>query len=126
MLMKHVGKTVPKFKKIRAMGPLTVTAFGIILSVILDFGGGSDIPLVGDIPKGLPSFTAGDWFPLQTLDKLMVITISIAIVGFMESIASKSFVGGPVFVSVRKRKFVLTLFPLPLASCQDFGVETQI
>ena len=90
MLMKHVGKTVPRFKKIRAMGPLTVTAFGVILSVILDFGGGSEIPLVGDIPKGLPSFTASDWFPLHSINKLIVVSISIAIVGFMESIASKS------------------------------------
>ena len=89
MLMKHVGKTVPRFNKIRAMGPLTVTTFAIILSVILDFGSGDAIPLVGDIPKGLPSFTAGEWFPLQSTDKLLTITISIAIVGFMESIASK-------------------------------------
>lgn len=88
MLMKHVGKTIPRFKKIRAMGPLTVTAIAILLSVALNFGGGSEIPLVGDIPKGLPSFTAGDWFPLQTMDKLMLIAVSIAIVGFMESIAS--------------------------------------
>lgn len=89
MLMKHVGKTVPRFKKIRALGPLTVTAFAIILSVILDFDSGDAIPLVGDIPKGLPSFTAGEWFPLKSMDKLLVITVSIAIVGFMESIASK-------------------------------------
>jgi sulfate transporter 4 len=87
MLMKHVGKTVPKLKKIRALGPLSVTVLGIILSVALDFGGGSAIPLVGDIPKGLPSFTAGEWLPLESMDKLILITISIAIVGFMESIA---------------------------------------
>ena len=87
MTMKHVGKTVPKLKKIRALGPLTVTVLAIILSVVLDFGGGSAIPLVGAIPKGLPSFTADDWFPLKSMDKLLLITISIAIVGFMESIA---------------------------------------
>lgn len=89
MLMKHVGKTVPKFKFMRALGPLTVTTFAIILSVAFDFGEESGIPLVGNIPSGFPSFTAIDWFPLQSLDKLFLITISIAIVGFMESIASK-------------------------------------
>lgn len=89
MLMKHVGKTVPRFKKIRALGPLVVTTFAIILSVAMDFGSDDEIPLVGDIPSGFPSFTAAEWFPLESMDKLLLITISIAIVGFMESIASE-------------------------------------
>jgi MFS superfamily sulfate permease-like transporter len=48
---------------------------------------GKGIPVVGKIPKGLPSFTADHWLPVENLDKLMLVVISITLVGFMESIA---------------------------------------
>ena len=82
MGMKHLGKSYPNLKWIRAIGPLTVT----VLSIVITWGFGLDIPIVEDIPKGLPPFTATEW-KLSDADRLMAPVISIAIVGFMESIA---------------------------------------
>uniref|UniRef100_A0A7S3DR71 STAS domain-containing protein n=1 Tax=Entomoneis paludosa TaxID=265537 RepID=A0A7S3DR71_9STRA len=84
--MKNIGKTFPRLKFTRALGPLTVTALGIILAVALDLEN-RGIPIVGTIPQGLPSVTVDQWFPVENIDKVFVVTISIVIVGFMESIA---------------------------------------
>lgn len=86
VLMKHVGKQFPKLKGVRAMGPLSVTAVTIIITLAfgLDKKG---IPVVGTIPKGLPKFTAGDWTPVDQVGNLFLVVLSIVVVGFMESIA---------------------------------------
>jgi len=84
--MKHIGKKYPKFNWVRAMGPLTVTVITIILAAIFDFEE-KGIPLVGTIPKGLPSFTAGEWLPISNFGTLFLVVISIVILGFMESIS---------------------------------------
>ncbi|CAJ1945510.1 unnamed protein product [Cylindrotheca closterium] len=84
--MKTAGKTYPKFKWMRAMGPLTVTVVSIILVVTLDLEN-QGIPIVAEIPKGLPSFTGDLLTPIDRLDQMWVIVVSITIVGFMESIA---------------------------------------
>jgi len=86
VVMKNVGKTYPRLKFMRALGPLTVTTVGILLTVALDLES-RGIPIVGSIPKGLPSVTVDQWFPIQSIDKVFMVTISIVIVGFMESIA---------------------------------------
>mmetsp|Transcript_13724 Transcript_13724/g.40146 ORF Transcript_13724/g.40146 Transcript_13724/m.40146 type:complete len:507 (-) Transcript_13724:70-1590(-) len=86
LMMKNIGKKYPRFKWVRAMGPLTVTAFTILIT----WAGGLDekgIPVVGDIPKGLPSFTADVWTPIPEISQLMWSVVSMVIVGFMESIA---------------------------------------
>jgi hypothetical protein len=90
LLMKKFGKTVKNknLKVIRALGPLTVTTIAIVLSVALGLDEEKGIPLVGDIPSGFPKFTASEWLPLESTGKLFKVTFSIAIVGFMESIAS--------------------------------------
>jgi len=84
--MKNVGRTFPKLKWMRAMGPLTVSFLGIILNYAfkLDEKG---IPVVGSIPKGFPTFTGDWWLPIEDMNGLFVVVISIVIVGFMESIA---------------------------------------
>lgn len=84
--MKHIGKTYPKLKWIRAAGPLTVTALSIIITHLfkLDQKG---IAIVGDIPKGLPSPTLALWSPIEDINKLWTTVITMVIVGFMESIA---------------------------------------
>ena len=84
--MKHVGKTYPQFKWVRAAGPLTVCVISIVLNVIFDLQG-KGIPVVGYIPKGLPSVTTNVWFPIDNAGQLMLVVFSIVIVGFMESIA---------------------------------------
>mmetsp|Transcript_39572 Transcript_39572/g.58781 ORF Transcript_39572/g.58781 Transcript_39572/m.58781 type:complete len:732 (-) Transcript_39572:383-2578(-) len=84
--LKHIGKTYPRFKWVRALGPLSVTAVTIAVTWIFslqDHG----IPIVGTIPKGIPSFTAGRWVPIDNLGEIMPTVISITVVGFMESIA---------------------------------------
>lgn len=86
LLLKHVGKTNPKFKWVRAIGPLAVSVVSIVLTVIFDLEN-KGIPVVGSIPKGLPSFTADVWFPLDKAGNLMLVVFSITIVGFFESIA---------------------------------------
>jgi sulfate transporter 4 len=84
--LKRIGKRYPKFKWVRAMGPLSVTAVTIILTVVFSLDD-KGIPIVGSIPKGLPSFTASEWTPIENIEKLYMVVISIVIVGFMESIA---------------------------------------
>ena len=85
LAMKHIGKTYPKLKWVRAAGPLTVCVVSIVLNVIFDLES-KGIPVVGAIPKGLPAVTTDVWFPMENADKLMVLVFSITIVGFMESI----------------------------------------
>ena len=90
LTMKHLGKTNKKLKFLRAIGPLTVTALAISLTAILGLDESKGIPIVASIPKGLPSFTAGEWFPIESnFSEVFLVVIAIAIVGFMESIASK-------------------------------------
>jgi len=85
--LKHIGKTYQKFKWVRAVGPLVVTATAIVLTVIFDLQD-KGIPVVGAIPKGFPSITVEYWLPInEDFGKLFVVVISITIVGFMESIA---------------------------------------
>jgi sulfate transporter 4 len=84
--LKTIGKHYPRFKWVRAAGPITVTTVSIVLTVLLDLQD-KGIPVVGHIPKGLPKLTVSEWTPIQYWSKLMVVVISISIVGFMESIA---------------------------------------
>ena len=85
LTMKHLGKTNKKLKFLRAIGPLTVTTLGIILTAALGLGEEMGIPIVASIPRGLPSFTAGEWFPIESnFSELFLVVIAIAIVGFME------------------------------------------
>lgn len=84
--LKTIGKQYPKYKWVRAIGPLAVTAVTIILTVAFSLDD-KGIPVVGTIPKGLPKFTAGEWTPIDNFEKLYVVVLSIAIVGFMESVA---------------------------------------
>jgi sulfate transporter 4 len=84
--LKSIGKQYPKYKWVRAMGPLTVTTVTIILTVAFSLDD-KGIPIVGSIPKGLPKFTASEWTPIENFEKLYMVVISIVIVGFMESIA---------------------------------------
>jgi sulfate transporter 4 len=83
---KNMASTVPRLKFVRALGPLTITVVTIVLSVLFDFKT-KGIPVVGNIPQGLPAFTASKWFPLSDFSDLVKVVVTIAIVGFMESVA---------------------------------------
>jgi sulfate transporter 4 len=86
IFMKNIGKYVPQLNYLRVLGPLTVTIIGIILDVIVNFPK-HDIPVVGTIPKGLPDSTIHYWTPLHGFDQLIPVVLSVALVGFMESIS---------------------------------------
>jgi sulfate transporter 4 len=84
--LKHIGRTYPKYKWVRAIGPLTVTAISIIVTFAFDLDN-KGIPIVGTIPRGLPSLSVDAWAPVEDLGQMIPPVISIAVVGFMESIA---------------------------------------
>ena len=73
VLFKNVSQKYPKFKWIRPVGPFLVSAVAIILTFTLDLDQ-RGIPVVGSIPKGLPTFTVNQWTPLSM--KLWVSTDS--------------------------------------------------
>lgn len=84
--LKHAGKKYPKFKWARAVGPLLVTAISIIVTWACDLSE-KGIPIVNTIPKGFPEFTGDIWFPMTDAGPLFQISLSVTIIGFMESIA---------------------------------------
>mmetsp|Transcript_30585 Transcript_30585/g.45584 ORF Transcript_30585/g.45584 Transcript_30585/m.45584 type:complete len:729 (-) Transcript_30585:804-2990(-) len=84
--MKTLAKKYPKFKYARALAPLIVTVFTIVLQATIDLEA-RGIPIVGNIPKGLPRFTGGIAVDIDSVGQLAVVILSIVIVGFMESIA---------------------------------------
>jgi MFS superfamily sulfate permease-like transporter len=83
--LKKLATKYPKLKWTRAAGPLLVTVVSIVLQATIDMEA-RGIPIVGHIPAGLPSFTGSVIFPVSNTGIINVV-ISIAIVGFMESIA---------------------------------------
>jgi len=84
--MKQIAKKYPKLKWARALAPLFVTVLTILLQLIFDLEE-RGIPSVGNIPKGLPSWSGGVAVDIDDLGQVAVVIISIVIVGFMESIA---------------------------------------
>ena len=66
-------------------GPLTVAFLGIVTVFVLDLQ--NDVRVVGDIPRGLPPLTVGD-YDFTHLDTLILGAIAIAFVGFMEAIST--------------------------------------
>ena len=90
LLMKHVGKTYPKSSFLRVLGPLAVATCAIISTAVFDFDE-KWIPVVGDIPSGIPQISINKWSGigagLASFLDLIPIVLSISIIGFMESIA---------------------------------------
>ena len=60
-----IAARYPFIKWIRALGPIAVSGMGILLVVFLDLEE-EGIPIVGNIPPGLPSITVDQWFPLSS------------------------------------------------------------
>ena len=84
---KRIGKQYPNINWVRAAAPLVVTIIAVLSQAYWHWDQ-KGIPIVGHIPKGLPPLTCTYLFPLSdNIGDLMVTVVSIAIVGFMESIA---------------------------------------
>jgi high affinity sulfate transporter 1 len=86
VFLKYIGKRYPKFKSVRALGPLVVTAITIAITWGFDLSE-KGIPIVSTIPRGFPAFTGDIWFPMGELGGIFQISLSVTIIGFMESIA---------------------------------------
>ena len=84
--LKEISARVSRLKMVRALGPLTVVVLGLILQDTMDLEA-RGIPIVGDIPKGLPEFSADIIFPITDLKNLFIVVFTIVMIGFMESIA---------------------------------------
>jgi sulfate transporter 4 len=82
--IKVASQKHPKLSWIRPVGPFLVSILAIILVVTLDLDT-RGIPVVGNIPKGLPDITITLWTPLS--NRLWVPVISMVIVGFVQSIS---------------------------------------
>jgi sulfate transporter 4 len=86
--VKHAGMVAaPKW--LRAVGPLLLTVVSVILTILLDLPT-HGIPVVGPIPRGFPRCTIAQWSPGATVKygtSLFSVVASIAVIGFMESIA---------------------------------------
>ena len=87
MAMKHVGKNYKKLSWLRPLGPLTVTAISVALVYFLRLDQSPGVKIVGNIPAGVPAFTAQLWFPMPYFSDLITVAITMTAVGLMESIA---------------------------------------
>jgi len=77
LLAKRINRSIP--------GPLIAVAFGIV--VVYAFGlDQAGVRIVREIPQGLPGLTIPA-IDLQTLRQLLPAALTIALIGFMESIA---------------------------------------
>lgn len=76
LLVKRYVKAIP--------GPLVAVIFGIL--VVWLAGMGETVKIVGEVPKGLPAFAVPAW-DMASVRSLFPIALTIALVGFMESIA---------------------------------------
>lgn len=83
-LLKQLGRRSEGWKWAKSVGPLLVTVSGVAVTVGWDLSN-HGIAVVGEIPRGLPSFTAHKWFPLDT--RILPTVLGIVLVGFAESIA---------------------------------------
>jgi hypothetical protein len=75
LAFKHMGDKFRKFKWIKAIGPLLVSVVAIVLTITLNLDEWG-IPIIGNIPKGLPKVTVDLWTPLSM--KLWVGTLESA------------------------------------------------
>lgn len=77
ILGKRINRAIP--------GPLLAVLFGIL--AVWGFGlTDAEVKIVGEVPKGLPSFGMPT-FNLETIQTLAPIALAISLVSFMESIA---------------------------------------
>lgn len=84
LTFKHLGKTYPKLKMLRALGPLMVV---ILSTMIVAFTRWNEqgMEVVGEIPSGFPPFTSDHKW--DKTGEVLGTAITISFVGFMESIA---------------------------------------
>ncbi len=79
VIVKRINKAIP--------GQLLAVVFGILAVIIFNLDAGlNPVKVVGDIPGSLPGFAIPQ-FDIEVINALMPMALTIALVGFMESIA---------------------------------------
>jgi len=85
---KKIVRTYPRFSWLRPLGPLIFCLLGSIIVAAADLDQTQDVEVVGPVPGGLPPAASLDF---GQINKLIVPSITITIISYMESIAiSKS------------------------------------
>jgi SulP family sulfate permease len=75
--LKKISKKIP--------GALVAVVVGIVLTVAFNWAA-QDVSIVGEIPSGLPTFSVFD-FQWSEVESLLPVILTIALIGYMESIA---------------------------------------
>ncbi|EFJ29944.1 hypothetical protein SELMODRAFT_90185 [Selaginella moellendorffii] len=80
--MKHVGKTIKRFRSVRAAGPLTAVIIG---TVFVKLFRPPSISVIGEIPQGLPQFSLD--YDFKDAKGLLSTAFVITGVAILESVA---------------------------------------
>lgn len=83
--LQRLGLSAGLVSIIPRTGPLLVVALGTLLVTVLNLNETSGLNIVGAVPAGLPPLTLPS-FDLSLWQRLLPIAITIAVLGYMESI----------------------------------------
>jgi len=84
-LLQRIGLSQQTASMIAKAGPVFVIVATIAASILLDYEA-RGVALVGEVPRGLPTFTLPD-FGLEIWSELAVSALLISIIGFVESVS---------------------------------------
>jgi len=92
LVFRTLSRRVKRLSILRALGPLTVCVLSIALMNIFKWyePGANGKPLIkniGNIPKGMPSVTAGWWFPLFNVGKQILLSVVVCLIDMCESMS---------------------------------------
>jgi sulfate permease, SulP family len=96
--LKQRGWSDQKILPVAKSAPLLVVILGTLVVSSLNLDQTAGIKVVGDIPRGLPSFTLPIW-NVETWQLLLPTALAISLVGYMEG-----FAGGQALASKRREK----------------------
>lgn len=96
--LKQRGWSDQKILPVAKSAPLLVVILGTLVVSGLNLDQTAGIKVVGDIPRGLPSFTLPIW-NVETWQLLLPTALAISLVGYMEG-----FAGGQALASKRREK----------------------
>ena len=90
LIFRVLSRRVKRLGFLRALGPLTVCILSIALMNIFKWYRPDDEPVIdpiGEIPRGVPAFTATWWFPLYDAGRQVLLSIVICLIDMCESMS---------------------------------------
>jgi len=90
LIFRVLSRRVKRLGFLRALGPLTVCILSIALMNIFKWYRPDDDPVIdpiGEIPRGVPAFTATWWFPLYDAGRQVLLSIVICLIDMCESMS---------------------------------------